>query len=142
MEIIKKYYEEAVKNNEKFLLFRVDLYGLKQINDTFGHKEGDYVIKELTQIFREVFGGDNIIGWLGKTEFIIIVANASIDDKVFYRSKIYYYLNYFNWTSNKEYNIKASIGDDFFNPQKPKKLEELLKSSHEITYKEKQKQKG
>ncbi len=37
--------EEAKKNNKQFLLIMADLNGLKYVNDTFGHAEGDEFIK-------------------------------------------------------------------------------------------------
>ncbi|WP_461205777.1 diguanylate cyclase [Clostridium sp. DL1XJH146] len=142
MEIAKRCYEEALKSKKSFLLFFADLDGLKYINDTFGHDEGDYAIIKISQIFREVFDKNNIIGRLGGDEFIILVSDVSEDDQVFYKAKLEYRINQYNWSSDKKYNLKTSIGGSYFNPEKPMALEELFKYSDEALYIEKQRKKA
>ena len=42
-----------------------DLDGLKQINDSFGHKEGDRALMKTAEILRETFRTSDILGRLG-----------------------------------------------------------------------------
>ena len=64
-----------------FVLY-ADLDGLKAINDTLGHKEGDMAIKDAAVVLKETFRNSDIIGRIGGDEFVIIpigVAGDNID---------------------------------------------------------------
>ncbi len=55
------------------LLFFADLDNLKQINDQFGHKEGDQALLKTAEIFRNTFRNSDIIGRFGGDEFTALV---------------------------------------------------------------------
>jgi len=50
----------------------IDLDHFKTINDTYGHRTGDAVLKKLPQICRQVLREVDIIGRIGGEEFAII----------------------------------------------------------------------
>ena len=62
----------------KGALFYLDLDGLKYINDTFGHDNGDEAIRQTTHILAACLPPDTILGRLGGDEF---VAFTLIDDE-------------------------------------------------------------
>lgn len=51
--------------------FMIDLDFFKQINDTYGHAKGDYVIQQIANILKEYFRSEDIIGRLGGDEFCV-----------------------------------------------------------------------
>lgn len=51
--------------------FMLDLDMFKQINDTYGHGKGDYVIQQTADILKSVFPANVIIGRLGGDEFCV-----------------------------------------------------------------------
>jgi diguanylate cyclase (GGDEF)-like protein len=59
-----------------WLLF-ADMDGLKQINDTLGHAEGDRALIEMARIFRETFRASDIISRWGGDEFAVIAVETS-----------------------------------------------------------------
>lgn len=61
-----------------------DVNGLKLINDTFGHKEGDRLIRTVGYILESVTSKDDIVARWGGDEFVILV----IDKKCLYSSQI------------------------------------------------------
>lgn len=52
-----------------FFMFDLDCF--KQINDTYGHAEGDYVIQQMADILKASFREEDIIGRLGGDEFCV-----------------------------------------------------------------------
>jgi len=84
----RSYYEnfkllfDATRTKEaEIALVFVDLNGLKTINDTLGHDQGDKVIKMLVRFLKANFRkGDEIIR-LGGDEFLIICHNHKNDDQ-------------------------------------------------------------
>lgn len=57
-----------------------DLNGLKMTNDTYGHEEGDMLLKEIGNIINGVIDtNDNAARW-GGDEFLILLPNASQEE--------------------------------------------------------------
>lgn len=62
--------------NEKFSIAMLDIDNFKQVNDTYGHQEGDLVIKALADILcngRELGSGNLIAGRWGGEEFMLLM---------------------------------------------------------------------
>ncbi len=57
------------------LLF-IDVDGLKQINDTYGHEAGDRILKATAEVLHKTFRGSDILARLGGDEFCVL----AIDD--------------------------------------------------------------
>jgi diguanylate cyclase (GGDEF)-like protein len=70
--------ERAKRYNHPLSLIMFDLDHFKQVNDTYGHAIGDYVLQTLTKIarvnLREI---DILIRWGGE-EFIIIAPDTDL----------------------------------------------------------------
>jgi diguanylate cyclase (GGDEF)-like protein len=57
-------------------LLYIDLNGLKQINDTYGHPAGDAALMKLATILTEQVRGSDVVGRLGGDEFGVLLVNA------------------------------------------------------------------
>lgn len=54
-----------------------DLNGLKLINDTYGHYEGDLLLKKMAQILEQSCRGDDIIARWGGDEYVILLPETN-----------------------------------------------------------------
>ena len=73
---------ETLKNyQEKIGVIFLDINGLKDINDVYGHDKGDESIIQAAQYMKEVFP-DAWIYRIGGDEFVILYLN--IDEALFY----------------------------------------------------------
>lgn len=80
----KKYFEERFKEEFSYclrssvplslLMFDIDHF--KQVNDTYGHPAGDFVLKHLSTLTRSVLRGEDIYCRFGGEEFIILLKGA------------------------------------------------------------------
>ena len=67
----------AQRMGTEMLLIYGDLDNLKEINDTFGHKEGDQALMDISQILKETFRESDIIARIGGDEFVMLAMNSS-----------------------------------------------------------------
>jgi len=63
------------REQKALLLFFIDLDGLKYINDTYGHEEGDRALKRTADILKKTFRDSDIIARLGGDEFAVLVSD-------------------------------------------------------------------
>lgn len=74
----RRFMEEEQKRldvprNLPFSLAMIDVNGLKLVNDAFGHKTGDALLKKVAEILKRECRGDDIIGRIGGDEFVILL---------------------------------------------------------------------
>lgn len=67
----------AQRNRRGVLLFFFDLDNLKDINDSFGHREGDRALVRTADALEEVFRDSDILARLGGDEFAALAFDAS-----------------------------------------------------------------
>ena len=66
---------QSMKGQSRLLgyFIMVDLDHFKEINDSFGHPEGDRALKEVAKALKEVFNQNCIVGRMGGDEFALLV---------------------------------------------------------------------
>lgn len=106
------------------LLF-CDLDHLKEINDVFGHNEGDFAIKSLSDILTTAIGDKGCVGRIGGDEFIAMVVmddSSALDLQFAIKNE----LTKLNNKSNKPYYVECSLGCQSFSCSEDAQLDELV----------------
>lgn len=75
--LAEQHLKMAHRTGQPFLLAFIDLDGLKQINDTLGHPEGDLALLETASVLRDTFRQSDILARLGGDEFAALAIGAS-----------------------------------------------------------------
>ncbi len=65
------------EKGEKLFIIFLDLDNFKQVNDLYGHKKGDEVLKEVAELLKSHFRKYDIVARFGGDEFMVVVRNSS-----------------------------------------------------------------
>lgn len=68
--------QEIEEQKADYSILSFDINNLKRVNDTYGHVEGDRLLKGFANILRECFRGSDLIGRMGGDEFIVIMRDT------------------------------------------------------------------
>ncbi|MCG3176498.1 MAG: hypothetical protein MOGMAGMI_01453 [Candidatus Omnitrophica bacterium] len=74
--LVEQSARQAVRTKKGFWLAALDVDGLKKINDTQGHAEGDRLIIAAARALQRAFRESDIIGRLGGDEFVVAAIDA------------------------------------------------------------------
>ncbi|MBO5486452.1 MAG: GGDEF domain-containing protein, partial [Eubacterium sp.] len=135
--------DEAVRKGNKLFVLFLDLDGLKDINDKYGHDEGDAFIKAMGNVLSQVRGHGELLMRYGGDEFVVMAQGYTDEDAGKYIERIQDGIDKYNASSNKPYKLEASMGYNIVGPDEIHNLEELIESADKEMYKvKKQKKRG
>ncbi len=141
LALLEQQIKTANRKKTPILLLYLDVDDFKYINDTFGHKEGDIVLKEGVKLFKSTLREIDIICRIGGDEFLLIFPDSSPNDVPLIRKRLSKNLEKLNQKMAKPYKIDFSIGLSHYSPSNPLSIEELIKIADENMYEEKKKKK-
>lgn len=75
-----QYYKTSQRYKKEFSLILLDIDFFKQINDTFGHDQGDKVLVALAGIIRNHIRLSDILCRWGGEEFVILMPMTALDE--------------------------------------------------------------
>ena len=117
---------------------RVDLDGLKAINDTFGHLEGDRALTDAADILRQTFRSADIIARLGGDEFTVFPLEAANESAELLLSRLEHNLQSHNEThKNRGYRLELSVGIARFEADSSWSIDQLLERADKALYAQK-----
>lgn len=79
LESLAAEFNQSKQSGRLLSLIYYDLDHFKKVNDNFGHNAGDQVLKESTQIVKNMIRKDDILGRFGGEEFIIVLPNTDLN---------------------------------------------------------------
>lgn len=82
IEKLQEAIQDAMMNDKKIAVIYMDMDHFKYINDTFGHDEGDEVLKEFAHVVRELLPKEAVFARQGGDEFTMFISNVVAEAKV------------------------------------------------------------
>lgn len=116
----------------------VDMNNLKIVNDRYGHDEGDFSIKLISEMLTEVASGIGLAGRVGGDEFALAVSASPDEGERAFVEAIYKRFQKYNEGSEKPYNITVSVGTCLVEADDALTLKEALTLADGKLYAEKQ----
>ena len=128
---------DAVKGKIPVCVIFMDADGLKEVNDVYGHDEGDFLIKEMAAILKENKRHGEIIMRYGGDEFVLLASGYTDEDATACIGRIEEAMKRYNDSGTKQYRIEASIGYCITTLDNPDALNALIEDADHEMYKKK-----
>ena len=127
----------ANRTKRPMLLIFMDCDGLKWINDTFGHEEGDRALIDTAHLLRQTFREADIVARLGGDEFAVLSIDAVDQNPEELLKRLAQNIHAFNATGARPYSLSMSWGTAVYDPHAPLSLDELMSAADELMYAQK-----
>lgn len=92
------------------LLFLFDMDGLKSVNDTLGHEQGDRAIKGIAEVLKKTFRSGDFIARLGGDEFAVLAPDPAGKLATMIDARIEAALEAWNEGANAPFKLSISYG--------------------------------
>lgn|GEM_PF-1112034 len=142
LSLAEQQIKLANRNMTGALLFFADLDGLKWINDTLGHEEGDKALIEAGTVLKETFRTSDIIARLGGDEYAVFAVDVAEEKTRVFTARMHSLINTRNDRENRRYRLSISVGCSYYDPENPCSLDQLIAVADKLMYEQKQKKKG
>jgi two-component system, cell cycle response regulator len=123
------------RRGQGLVVVLADLDGLKQINDKFGHAEGDKALIATAQVLLATFRDVDIIARLGGDEFAVVVVDADENLEEALRARLIRQIEARNTREDAKYTLSLSVGTARQTVRKQRTMDELLARADEALYK-------
>lgn len=142
MLVLENLFETAKTNKCNLSTIFIDIDGLKDVNDTYGHIEGDWYIKTIGKsIVNNMRSGDCAFRYGGDEIVLALYGCDSIDSKFILKS-IEDVLKTIEKELSKPYPLSISYGIVDIDYLNPNTIYELIKKADELMYKSKKMKKS
>jgi diguanylate cyclase (GGDEF)-like protein len=131
----------AMRTKKQLLLLFIDMDGLKEINDCYGHAEGDRALKDLAHILNKTFRNSDIVCRFGGDEFVVL-SDAGDPRSTGIISRLYGNLDECDASKPRRYPLSISVGTALFDPEHPVSIDALLTRADTMMYAQKSKRKN
>lgn len=136
MAIAERQLKVGRRSARELLLFFIDVDGLKQINDLFGHSEGDRALKRSAQALKMTFRDSDVIARMAGDEFAVLAIEAGGHSEEAIRIRLSEDLKSIS-SGESRYEISLSLGVARFGPRDRTSIGELMARADQSMYEDK-----
>ena len=136
MELLYNRRKDHIESDDNFIIWVIDMDGLKFINDNFGHEHGDVGIITIAEAIKAISGKNDIMVRVGGDEFVVIASGKLTEQDG--KNRI---IEFEQVLSDKNasqtsrlFDITASIGCVCFPASEKNELDEKLKEADRLMY--------
>ena len=139
LAVTEQYLESFQRSDNGLVVLYADLDGLKGINDSLGHLEGDRALVRTAEVLKEAFRSSDIIARLGGDEFVLLAGVGADESAESLMDRLQQKIALANAQRNRPYDLSISIGVAHYDPDEACTIEELMGRADLVMYEEKRK---
>jgi diguanylate cyclase (GGDEF)-like protein len=127
LELSRRFQKPAA-----LLYFNLDQF--KQINDRFGHAEGDLALKTFAQCLKLTFRESDVLGHLGRDEFAVFMTNVSNVELEHALERLRDAVDQYNKDAKRGHDIAFSFGKVAFDASGHADVDDLMAKANALMY--------
>jgi diguanylate cyclase (GGDEF)-like protein len=136
MAIAERQLKVGRRSGKGMLLFFTDVDDLKQINDSYGHSEGDKALRRTAHALEMTFRDSDVIARIAGDEFAVLAIEAADHSEATIRARLCEDLKSMS-AEESRYSIGLSLGVARFNWRDNRPIGELMAQADKAMYEEK-----
>jgi len=130
--------EEEIRRSRRYdtpiTMILLDLDNFKEVNDTFGHRHGDFVLRKVAKTLQKGLRETDLLARYGGDEFALLLTQTDDMGGTMVAKQILDCLSDPIVTSEKEHIIQASIGLVSFPPGKVQSSDDVIIAADQALY--------
>jgi len=134
---VSEQHLATIRRSQKVpVMLYADLDGLKRINDSFGHHEGDRAIVKAAEILKDTFRTSDTVARLGGDEFVVLagIGNDELVDSL--TERLQKKFDAHNAQPNRAYRLSISVGVVHFGAEETS-IDEVTARADRFMYEDK-----
>ncbi len=124
----------SARNKTPASLIFLDLDGFKDINDSYGHAEGDRALRLFADTLRDTFRESDVVARLGGDEFAVLLSRSPVQEAQEATDRLADAVDALNRDAGNGYAIGCSHGIVAFDPMRHDTPEDLLADGDALMY--------
>lgn len=137
MLLLEKQRQSSIRQNQLFVIFFMDINGLKSVNDSLGHNFGDALIISAVDAIKTSLRASDSICRLGGDEFLVILPNTNLSQSKIFLDRIQDKIKEINSEEMYTFILSLSFGVAEYSPESELTIDDLLQMADERMYKNK-----
>lgn len=127
--------KQARRYDRQGAVIYIDLDNFKGINDNYGHKAGDSILKEVGKVLRDVFRETDTVARIGGDEFAVIMSEVDCEEAQLKADAIEDQIKKICITAHdKQVTVSASMGVQIFNGKNCPSEEAIIEGADKAMY--------
>jgi diguanylate cyclase (GGDEF)-like protein len=127
---------------QAFAILYMDLDGLKEINDTWGHESGDDALRAMAELRMKAFRSSDIVSRIGGDEFCVLAPNTAARRSDSILERLSSLLRSFNTDGAQPCTLSMSVGEFHSDPADTSPIEVMMREADARLYEEKKKKRA
>ena len=135
--LAEKQLKVAKRADERMLCIFMDVDELKEINDGWGHAEGDRALQVIAQVLKESFRESDIVARVGGDEFCVLARECPQNQSQVLARRLLAGVEERNRRQTAPYRLSVSLGIVNTDPTTPCTPAEMLRQADKLMYAQK-----
>jgi len=115
----------------------IDLDGLKEINDRYGHRAGDQALQATAEVIRAQTRPSDVAARIGGDEFCLLISDAGAETLTTVIARIDAAVHDHNRGADAPYGVSLSVGSFLADPRSPGTINDLIEQADATMYQRK-----